>query len=297
MKTKKMTLIATSIAMMVVTGLFSGCAAKATPTPVVKAVTYSGTITAVGSSALQPLVANASAAFTVANPDATVNVQAGGSGVGLTQIAAGSVDIGNSDLVAADKLTADQASGLVDHTVCVVGFAAIVNSKVTVTDLKKADLIGIFTGKIKNWKEVGGADLKITIVNRPASSGTRANFKKYALDGNEEVQGVALTEDASGTVKKTVETTDGAIGYLASSYTYDAANTTGIKVLTLDGVEMTPANIESGKYNVWSNEHMYTKGEATGLTKAFLDYMGSPEVVKMITAGGYIPTGDMKVKR
>ena len=208
----------------------------------------------------------------------------------------GAVDIGNSDIFANEKTGID-AAALIDHKVAVVGFAAVANEKVKVGNLTKAQLIDIFTGKITNWKEVGGDDMKIQVINRPKSSGTRASFKKYALDGKDEVEGTALTEDSSGAVKKIIQTTDGSIGYLASSYLSTEANKAGLKVMKLDGVEMSKDNITSGKYNIWSYEHMYTKGEAKDLTKAFLDYMVSDDVKPLITKLGYIPISEMKVQR
>ncbi|AYO31516.1 phosphate ABC transporter substrate-binding protein PstS family protein [Biomaibacter acetigenes] len=252
----------------------------------------SGSITAAGSSALLPLVEEAAAQFMSKNPNARINVQAGGSGTGLKLVSEGSVDIGNSDIFANEKLDADKAKELVDHKVCVVGFATVVNPNVKVDNVTKQQLIDIFTGKITNWKELGGDDQKIVIINRPTSSGTRATFKKYALNGQEEAQGIALTEENSGAIKKVVADTPGSISYLALSYVDSS-----VKALKLEGEEPTKENITSGKYPIWSYEHMYTKGEPTGLTKAFLDYMVSDEVKPLVEQLGYIAISDMKVSR
>ena len=227
----------------------------------------------------------------------TVTVQGGGSGTGLMNSAAGNVQIGNSDVLAEEKLPPEQAKLLVDHKVCVVGFAVVVNAKVAVKNLTKAQLIGIFSGNIKNWKEVGGSNQKIVILNRPTSSGTRATFKKYALGGKDEAQGTALTQDSSGSISKTLKATEGSISYLASSFLNSDANKQGLKVLQFDGVEMTPETIASGKYNIWSYEHMYTKGEATELTKTFLDYIVGTDFKATVTKLGYIPIADMKATR
>jgi phosphate transport system substrate-binding protein len=301
MKKNNLKVLVAALAVTMTAGMFVGCGKKADTTPAptgdTNKVTASGSITASGSTALQPLAEQAAKKFTDSNPNATINVQGGGSGTGLTQVMQGAVDIGNSDLFAEDKLKPEEAKQLVDHKVAVVGIAVVLNSKVKVDNIKKDDLIKIFTGQIANWKEVGGDDMKITIINRPKSSGTRATFKKFALDGKDEVEGKALTEDSSGSVKKTIETTDGSIGYLASSYVNDPANLSGVKVVKLDNVEMNKDNITSGKYPVWAYEHMYTKGEAKDLSKAFLDYMGSTDVKALIEKLGYIPTADMKVNR
>jgi phosphate transport system substrate-binding protein len=128
----------------------------------------SGSLSISGSSAMQPLVAAAAEEFMAENPNVDVQVQAGGSGTGLSQVAEGSVQIGNSDVFAEEKegIPADE---LVDHKVAVVGITAAVNPKVGIKNIKKDDLIKVFTGKITNWKELGGADQKIVLVNRPDS--------------------------------------------------------------------------------------------------------------------------------
>lgn len=249
-----------------------------------------GSIVALGSSAMQPLVDEAAQMFMKENSKAQIQVQGGGSGTGLSQVSSGGADIGNSDVFAEEKKGIDP-EGLVDHQICVVGMGAVVSPETGVDNLTQEQLIAIFKGEIKNWNEVGGNDLEITLVNRPKSSGTRATFLKYALNGNEEAEGI--TEESSGNVKKIVAQTPGTIGYLAFSYFDDS-----IQTLKIDGVEAKAENIYTGDYKVWAYEHSYTKGEATGLAKAFLDYMMSPAVQDtIIPEMGYIPVSKMKIKR
>lgn len=302
MKSKLFKVITLVLSLGIIMAMLAGCGQPSTPAPsdsnsqnntnAQTQADISGSILALGSSALQPLADQAAKQFVAKYPNADVQVQGGGSGKGLTSVSDGSAQIGDSDIFAEEKDGID-AKALEDHKVCVVGFAAVVNPNVKVENLTKQQLIDIFTGKTTNWKDVGGDDMNIVIINRPTSSGTRATFKKYALDGKEEATGKALTEDNSGTVLKTVADTPGSISYLALSYLSDKS----VKALKLDGVEATVANITSGKYPVWSYEHMYTKGPATGLAKAFIDYMMSDEVKPLITKLGYIPNSDMKVSR
>ncbi len=248
----------------------------------------SGQLVLSGSTALQPLASAAAEQFMNKNPKVSIQVNGGGSGTGLSQVAQGAVQIGNSDVFAEEK----NISGLVDNKVAVVGMTAAVNPKVGIKDIKKADLIKVFTGKITNWKDLGGQDQKITLVNRPDSSGTRAVFNKFALDGATPAEGI--TEDASNTVKKIISETPGAIGYLALSYFTDNS----VTALSIDGVKATPENIQSGKFPVWAYEHMYTKGEPTELEKAFLDYMTSDEVqTNILPKQGYLPVTKMQVER
>lgn len=249
--------------------------------------TLSGSITAAGSTAMQPLVERAAARFMELHPNVTVTVQGGGSGTGLSQVANGAVDIGNSDVFAEEKLDEAQAKELVDHQVIAQGFAAIVNKDVQVDSLTKQQLIDIFTGKVTNWKDVGGQDLEIVVINRPTSSGTRATFIAKALDGSEVVEGNTLTEDSNGTVLATVAQQPGAISYLGLAY-LDGS----VKALKIDGVEASVDNIVNGTYPVWSFGHMYTKGEPEDPVKSFLDFMASDEVAQIAREMNYIAGSD-----
>ena len=236
----------------------------------------SGTITAAGSSALKPLVDEAADLFLEKYPDVAITIDAGGSGEGLKQVSEGTVTIGNSDVPAEDKLDADKAKELVDHQVCVVTMAPIVNPDVAenVKSLTKQQLIDIFTGKTTNWKEVGGPDENIVLVTRPSSSGTRATFQKYALDGNEEASNASMETDDSGVLLQNVKDTKGAIGYVALSY---LTGDPGVATLAIDDVEPTLENTYNGTYPVWTFEHMYTKGEPDEANAAFLDYIMTDE--------------------
>lgn len=247
-------------------------------------------ILAVGSTALQPLVQAAQESFTSENPNYMITVQGGGSGTGLSQVEAGAVTIGNSDVFAEEKDGVD-ASKLVDHKVAVVGMAPVVNKEVGVKDISKQDLIDIFTGKTKNWSELGGKDQEIAVINRASGSGTRATFEKWGLDGAETIQ--TQEQDSSGTVRKIVAETPGAISYLALSYLDDS-----LQALTIDGVEATPENIATNDWKIWSYEHMYTNGEPDANVKTFLDYMLSDDIQQgVVKELGYLPITEMKVER
>jgi phosphate transport system substrate-binding protein len=251
----------------------------------------SGNITAVGSTALQPLVEQAASQYMAKNSKTQIVVQGGGSGTGLTQVASGAADIGNSDIFAEQKDGID-ASQLVDNKVCVVGMTTVVNPGVTVNNLTKQQLVDIFTGRVTDWKDVGGSEQKIVVIHRPKGSGTRATFDSFALGGTDETA-PGMEQDSSGTVRKMVGETPGAISYLAISYVDNS-----IKALKLDSVEPSVENIATGKYPVWAYEHMYTKGAPTGVKKAFLDYMLTDEVQgQLVEKLGYIPITDMKVER
>ncbi len=249
----------------------------ATPAPTVNCVT--GSITTSGSTALQPLVDAAAKQYAKACAGATITVNGGGSGTGLSQVAQGAVQIGDSDVTAESKLATPDASKLVDHVVARQGWIVVTNKDVTVTNLTTQQNIDIWTGKVKNWKDVGGPDMPIVLIFRPASSGTRATFKKLVLGGaTEATGGQNVTQDSNGAVTTAITKTDGSVSVIGFAYYDDPANKPLLNGLQLDGVDATVANMAGGTYKLAADGHMYTNGQPSGLTAAFLAYMMGPEV-------------------
>ena len=178
----------------------------------------SGTLTAAGSTALQPLAEEAANGITEKYPNLSVTVQGGGSGTGVNQVASGAVDIGNSDVPAADKIEdKSKADKLVDTKVAGIGFALVVNKDVKVESLTKSKFKRFSLVKLKlerSWRK----RRKINVINRPASSGTRATFEKTLMGDAKVNDSVGTAQDSNGAVEQSVNSTPGAVSYLAMSY-------------------------------------------------------------------------------
>ena len=245
----------------------------------------------VGSTAMQPMVEMAAEQYQRSHFDVRITVQGGGSGTGLSQVQSGAVTIGNSDIFAQQQAGID-ADKLVDHKLAVVGMAPVINKKAGVKELTMAQLRGIFTGKYTNWKQVGGKNLEIILINRAQGSGTRASFEQSVMAGQKAAK--SQEQDSNGTVQKMVAATPGAISYLSFSYLNDS-----VVAPKIDGVKPTEKNVTTNKWKIWSYEHMYTKGKPSKKVQSFITYMQTSKKIqqKLVRALGYIPVQEMKVQK
>ncbi len=236
-----------------------------------------------GSTALLPLALDAARVYQEQNKDVKISVSGGGSGTGISQVAGKAVDIGDSDILAPAH------PELVDSKVAVIGFAVVTNPGVSIKSLSKKQVQDIFGGTTTNWKDVGGPDLKIVVINRPRSSGTRFVFTKTVM-GTTPVNESGLTEDATGTVVSVVKQTPGAVSYAAFSGTRGS----GLTEVSIDGTAPTDDNIVVGKYPIWSYEHMFTNGAPAGEVAKFITFVQkSGDLAKK---NGFISLAAMKVK-
>jgi phosphate transport system substrate-binding protein len=243
----------------------------------------SNSITAAGSTALLPLVKQAAVDYQAKHPEVKISVSGGGSRVGITQAAQKAVDLGNSDIPAVNE------PSLVDHRVAVVSFGVVVNPKAGIKNLTAQQIRDIFSGKTTNFKQVGGADQQITIINRPRSSGTRAVFVKNLMNDQQPSES-GLTQDSSGTVAAMVAQTPGAISYVAMGYVKPGQQV----AVSIGGVAPTDANVESGKYPYWSYEHIFTNGQPSALAADFINFIKTDTT--LLRQLHFIPVSAMKVK-
>ncbi len=235
-------------------------------------------VTAAGSTAFQPFAEKLAEQFMAKQPDIAVTIQGGGSALGIQAALSGAAQIGMADLVQLPP----EAQALTAVVVARDGIAVVVNNANPVKNLAIEQIRGIFNGKIRNWKELGGADHAITVVSREAGSGTRSSFEKIVKD-------VALTKDAiiqdsNGTIRETVIMDANAIGYLSHGLLNEK-----LKAVTVQGTSCTTEEVVAGRYPLVRPVYLLTKGEPTGACKAFIDYVCSAEGQKTIKDSGLIP--------
>jgi len=271
-------------------GSDSGTGSTTTPTPATAATPtavacQTGSITASGSTALQPLVSKAATAYQAKCTGATITVSGGGSSVGLSNVSAGVSDIGDSDVPVSNAKTID-ASTVTDHQVAIAVFAVIVNPQTGVTALTTQQVQDVFSGKVTNWKDVGGKDVPITLIERKTGSGTRLAFVKDMLGGTDtESKTPASTQDSTQLVLQGVAGAAGGVSYVNVA----SADATVVAV-TIDGAHPTGDDVKAGKYKYFSHEHMYTKTTASPLADAFIAFMLTADFQSATVAQlGYLP--------
>lgn len=246
--------------------------------------TYSGRVRVSGSTTLLSLIQEASIEFMDVNPRARVDVQGGGSSAGITQLKSGIVQIANSSR----ELKGDEAGGgLVDHKIAFDIIAVIVNPSVLIRNLTSAQVKAIFTGKVQNWKPLGGPDKEIVVVVRDLASGTREVFDEKALGSTKdhpvESEPSAIEGSSNGFVQETVATTKYSIGYL--SYGFVDKSVRAVKV---NNVSPRVKDAISGRYPMARWLHMFTRGQPTGAVKGFIDFVLSPEFQRKVVRQEYI---------
>lgn len=238
-------------------------------------------ITMAGSTSMERFANALAESFMVKYPGVTVTVEFTGSSTGIESVLTGSVDIGNSSRALKDE---EKSSGAVENIVAIEGIVVITDKSNTTTDLSTDQLVGIYTGKIRNWSEVGGCDEPIVVVGREAGSGTRDAFEE--LLGIKDTCTYAIELSSAGAVMSKVASTPGAIGYVSP----DVLNVE-LHVLFLNGIEPTEENIKAGSYLLCRPFVMVTNGEISAQSEAVRElfaYMKSEEGQEMIRAVGLI---------
>jgi phosphate transport system substrate-binding protein len=231
---KSLVFICTAVLLI---GAFTGCAPADTNEPAANepgTSGLSGSITVNGSTSVQPLAEELAKAFKTKNSNVVVDIQGGGSGVGVKSAMDGVVDIG----MASRELKTDEKS-LKEFKIAVDGIAVILNPSNGVSDLSVEQIFKIYTGEITDWKDVGGKEGKITVVTREEGSGTRGAFIELTgieTDEGDKTIASAITQGSTGAVMTTVSGDPNAIGYASFG---SAKDKTDVKMISVDGKACT----------------------------------------------------------
>lgn len=240
-----------------------------------------GVIDIAGGTAHIPVMKEAARQIMEANPDVRITVAGGGSGVGVQKVGEGIVQIGNTGR--ALKPAEVEKYGLVSFPFAIDGVAVAVNPANRVAGLTKAQIRDIFSGKIANWKEVGGADAPISLYVREDGSGTRETFEERALDKGASAA-AANVVNSNGAMKTAIGQDPNAIGYVGIGHLDKS-----IKGISVDGMAPSQENAASGQYTVTRLLYMNTRGEPQGITRGFVDYIFTPAGQEIVSKAGYIP--------
>ncbi len=235
-------------------------------------------ITLAGSTAFQPFAEKLAERYGETHKDVQINVQGGGSAVGIQSALSGAAQIGMADLLELPP----EAAALKSTVVARDGIAIVVNPVNSIKALTIDQARDVFSGKVANWKDLGGSDSPIHVISREEGSGTRRSFDKLVLVGAK-LAPSALFQNSTGTVRQAVASDPTAIGYVSIGLVNDK-----VKALTYNGVPANDTNVKNGSYPLARPIFLLTKGEPSPQTKAFLDYMLSDEAQKTLEKEGLI---------
>lgn len=238
----------------------------------------SGKVSLNGSTSMEKFVNALSESIKEEYPNLQLEAQFTGTSAGLEALSSGSADIGNASRALSDE---EKEKGIVENVVAIDGIATITNKSNKVTDLTTDQLKKIYTGEIKNWKELGGDDQAIVVIGRESGSGTRSAFEEL-LEIEDQCQ-YAQELNETGAVLAKVAETKGAIGYVSLDVIDDT-----VIAMKLNGVEASEETIKDGSYTLQRPFVMATKGsideqdEKVKAVFAFIESDAGQEVIKKV---------------
>jgi phosphate transport system substrate-binding protein len=235
-------------------------------------------LTLAGSTSIQPFADKWAEVFMQTHPDYGVNVQGGGSSAGVQACKSGACQIGMSSR----DLKKDEKD-LVEIVVARDGLAIIVHPSNPVRGAKVAEIKQIFTGDLRNWSLLGGADRAITVVTREEGSGTRGAFQELVM-GKARIFKGAITEDSNGTVREIIAHDPYSIGFISLGLVNQQ-----VRALELDGAVANEENILNGRYKLVRPFLFVSRGEPTGHAREFIDFVLSEEGQALVKKEGLLP--------
>jgi len=232
-----------------------------------------------GSTSVQPVAEKLAEKFQETHPNVRINVQGGGSSLGISSVSQGITDIGTSSR----ELKAREKPGLNEYIIGKEGIVIAVNNQNNVNDLTTDQVKDIFSGKITNWKEVGGPDLEIHVITREDGSGTRSAFENLIM-GDTEIRPDAIVQSSTESVKQAVRQDPGAIGFVSL-----ARMSSDVKALKIDGVAPSEETVFDGSYSLQTPFIFIVKGEPEGVIKEFIEFTLSPEGQAIVKEENVVP--------
>ena len=230
-----------------------------------------------GSTSVQPYAELLAEEFMTLNPEIIIDIQGGGSSAGITAVESGTAAIGMSS-----RSLKDAEQHLWSVEIVKDGLAMIVNPGNPVQNLSLAQIRGVYTADIKNWKELGGEDAKIHIIAREEGSGTRTAFEDLVMDG-QRINPRAIVQNSNGAVRQLVAGDQRSIGFISLGLVDET-----VKALQLDGVAATSGNIGDGGYSLFRSFLFVAKDKPTGDAMKFIDFIFSMEGRKLMAEEGLI---------
>ncbi len=246
-----------------------------------------GQLVLTGSSTVAPLIGEIAKRFEQTHPDTRVDVQTGGSSRGVADARRGTADIG----MVSRALNADE-SDLTAYPIALDGVAVILHSDNPLSVLTEEQIVAIYTGRVTNWRELGGADAPITVVNKAEGRSTLELFLSHFKLRNEDIKPSIIIGDNQQGIR-TVAADPNAIGYVSiGTAAYEASRGTAIKALAMNGIEATLENVRNGSFPLSRPLHLVTLGpaaQASALARSFIDYAASAEVSDLTEAQYFVP--------
>jgi len=249
-------------------------------------------ITVKGSDTMVILAQRWAEKYMIAHPDVVIQVTGGGSGVGISALINGATDICNASRPMKpsefDKLKQRYGTRGVEIKSALDGLSVYVNAECPVQELSLGELKDIYTGKMTNWKDIGGPNAKIILYGRENSSGTYVYFKDNVLMGDDYSSSVQSMPGTAAVVNAVARDKSG-IGYGGAAYGKGIRELKVKKDASSPGYTPTLENIKSGNYPISRYLYMYVRNRPTGALKNYIDWMLSDEGQKVVTEVGYFP--------
>ena len=243
-------------------------------------------ITVAGSTSVEPFAGLLAEEYMRLHPPSHIYVQGGGSTAGIVAARTQAAQIGMSS-----RALLPEEKDLLAVTIARDAIAVIVNPKNPINELSLTQVVQVFSGKVRNWKELGGHSHPIVLVTREEGSGTRESFQKFVMK-KEEISLEALVQDSNGAIRQVVSNDPNAIGYISLGLVNDA-----VRALRISGVEPNVANIENGRYNLVRPFLFVFDREPTGEARSFLDFVLSPAAQRLLEKEGLVPVSlGVKIK-